>query len=72
MIVIALVDVFADKIEYGAWRVEALDDDGGYRIKWFTGDAAATKARLYARQHYDPAIIVSPTSSKLPTPVRIP
>ena len=45
--------VFEDRITPGDWRVEKMDEDGGYEdIKVFTGPDARRQAIRYAANKY--------------------
>jgi len=46
--------VFEDRITPGEWRVEKMDEDGGYEeVKVFTGPDARWHAIRYAADKYD-------------------
>jgi hypothetical protein len=45
--------VFEDRITPGDWRVEKIDDDGGYEVvKVFTGPDAREQAIEYAEREF--------------------
>ena len=45
--------VFEDRITPGDWRVEKMDEDGGYEIKTFIGpDAREQAIRCQRRREY--------------------
>jgi len=46
--------VFEDRVNAGDWRVEKMDEDGGYEeVKVFTGPDARRQAIRYAAEKYD-------------------
>lgn len=46
--------VFEDRITPGNWRVEKMDDDGGYEVvKVFAGPDAREQAIRYAEREFD-------------------
>ena len=51
---ISRTKVFEDRITPGYWRVEKMDEDGGYEeVKVFTGPDARWQAIRYAADKYD-------------------
>ena len=45
--------VFEDRITPGNWRVEKMDEDGGYELEIFTGPDARWQALRDAADKYD-------------------
>ena len=41
------INLFRDKVDADAWRVEYFDDDGGCYVAIFAGPAAEQRARDY-------------------------
>jgi hypothetical protein len=45
--------VFADREKLGSWRVEKMDEDGGYEVvKVFSGSLAQRRALNYAAREF--------------------
>ena len=45
--------VFEDRVTPGSWRVEKIDEDGGYEVvKVFTGSLAQRRAIIYAQREF--------------------
>ena len=45
--------VFRDRVDRAAWRVEKIDEDGGYKcVEVFAGPNARQRAIDYARQRF--------------------
>jgi hypothetical protein len=45
--------VFEDRVTPGSWRVEKMDDDGGYQVvKVFSGPDARERAIQYAEREF--------------------
>jgi len=48
-----MVQVQEDVKFHGAWRVEAIDSDGGVEVTIFSGPDAEARAKRHARREYD-------------------
>jgi hypothetical protein len=44
--------VFRDREHSGNWRVEKMDDDGGFEVAIFSGEDARQRAIRYADREY--------------------